>query len=685
MVKKKHKITIKWSLVTVICISIIIPLLLVSSFFFISGKKSTVKLSNTLLKKIEKLAVEKVANFLEPIYKNINFIENFSKQEKEYIHNKNKMYNLFYNIMNINNNFMMVYFADTNGNSYTLRRMDDGSISQNIVKNDGKLIKSIYIHKNKEYKEKVKNSIKKIGEGYDPRKRPWYKEAIKSKKFSWSRPYVFSTKENLGVSGSKALYNKDKKLIGVISIDINIEDISKFLNEIKITDNSIIYIYDDLEELISLPKKYIKKYKKDKSKKILTIKDLKNPIYIETYKEYKKKSKSYFLYEKNSEKYDVAYISLNSKILPKWNVGIIIPQKDTMNIINEFMKNAIFLTITTIIITIFIALLLVRRITIPLNNLEKEMLKIKFFHIEEIKNICSNFREIDNINNSLQNVKNALLSFRKYVPYQLVRELIKNNDIATNNAKRKNITMLFSDIENFTSISESMDSIELVKDLEKYFDTLTKNILKNNGIIDKYIGDAIFAFWGAPNKLKNHEFLACKTAIKIQKSINELNTSLRNPLNTRIGIHNAKVVVGNIGSKDRINYTAIGDGVNLASRLEGINKYYKTKILISKEVFDKCENKIIARLIDNVVVKGKNQNHKIYELIDLKTSNTSEKLIKFIKDHNYAMNLYFNNKKEEALNILNKLVKENPDDLILKNLIVKLENKNSKLTIYEEK
>ena len=184
-------------------------------------------------------------------------------------------------------------------------------------------------------------------------------------------------------------------------------------------------------------------------------------------------------------------------------------------------------------------------------------------------------------------------------------------------------TVFFSDIKNFTAISESMTPAEVVQLLNNYFSIATEILMKNEGLLDKYIGDAIMAVFGAPIEKRNHASLACKTALEINRAINDsfLEKKGKIRLITRFGISSGTMVVGNIGSEHRLDYTAIGDTVNLASRLEGVNKIYGTSIIIGEHTKEKIGEEFFTREIDTIRVKGKTQAIRIYELLDQNSMN----------------------------------------------------------------
>jgi len=182
----------------------------------------------------------------------------------------------------------------------------------------------------------------------------------------------------------------------------------------------------------------------------------------------------------------------------------------------------------------------------------------------------------------------------------------------------KEITVFFSDIRGFTTISESMSPQELVQILNKYLTAMTDIILKYEGTLDKYEGDAIMCFWGAPLPQEDHALRACKCAVEQMEALRELNKSLPEEYNLDIGIgiNSGRMTVGNMGSMQRMDYTLIGDNVNLGARLEGTNKQYLTNIIISENTYGLVKDQVVVRELDNIRVKGKNKPVLIYELID---------------------------------------------------------------------
>jgi adenylate cyclase len=207
--------------------------------------------------------------------------------------------------------------------------------------------------------------------------------------------------------------------------------------------------------------------------------------------------------------------------------------------------------------------------------------------------------------------------FGKYVSPAVVSEILESPPEL--GGVDKDLTVFFSDIRGFTTLSESMTPQELVNHLNIYLTAMTDIILEYRGTLDKYVGDEIMCFWGAPLPQEDHAILACKSAIRQMQKLNELNEGWppEKRINIGIGLNSGIMTVGNMGSLGRMNYTLMGDNVNLGARLEGTNKEYGTNIIMSEFTYGLVKDRVIARELDNIRVKGKNKPVQIYELVDI--------------------------------------------------------------------
>ncbi|OCR00679.1 adenylate cyclase [Oscillatoriales cyanobacterium USR001] len=231
--------------------------------------------------------------------------------------------------------------------------------------------------------------------------------------------------------------------------------------------------------------------------------------------------------------------------------------------------------------------------------------------------------------------------------------------------ERKDVTILFSDIRGYTTITEKLDAAEVVALLNQYFETMVEAVFRYEGTLDKFIGDALMAVFGAPLPLKEHAWMAIETALEMRWRLIDFNASRpqENNFKIGIGISSGEVVSGNIGSEKRMDYTVIGDAVNLSSRLEELTKQYGCDIILSEFTYNLCRDRIWVRELDKVRVKGKNQAVSIYELIDKRSIPLNRELEEFLELYKSGRNAYINRNFQQAIVDFERAKLMRPNDL----------------------
>lgn len=242
------------------------------------------------------------------------------------------------------------------------------------------------------------------------------------------------------------------------------------------------------------------------------------------------------------------------------------------------------------------------------------MERVGKFELEAEPAEGSVFAELDSMEQALEAMKGSLRSFASFVPRDLVRRLLADRGELRVDADQRELTIFFSDIEGFTTLAESTEPTQLVSQLSRYLSAVTGVLGEYRATVDKFLGDGVMAFWNAPEPLPDHAVLAVRAAMRLKQRLTELRAAGEPAaLNTRIGLAKGEVIVGTIGTAERLNYTALGDTVNLAARLEGMNKLHGTKILCNHAVKEAAEHAIVFRPIDLAQVRGKTVRQRIYE------------------------------------------------------------------------
>jgi adenylate cyclase len=259
------------------------------------------------------------------------------------------------------------------------------------------------------------------------------------------------------------------------------------------------------------------------------------------------------------------------------------------------------------------------RIARPLGLIAADLRDVAQFRLSVGPAPRSFVREVATVADAVDRMKASLRSFARYVPTDLVRELLAQGEEARLGGETRQLTIHFSDIESFTGVSERLAPADLVRHLADYLACMSDTIRDHQGTIDKFIGDGIMAFWNAPGAVPDHAAQACRAALRAQEQLAALRTRWeaagQPEFKARIGLHTGEVIVGNFGTDDRFAYTAIGDSVNLASRLEGLNKAYGTYIMASADVRDQAGPEFEWRRLDRVAVVGRSEGTNVYELL----------------------------------------------------------------------
>lgn len=258
--------------------------------------------------------------------------------------------------------------------------------------------------------------------------------------------------------------------------------------------------------------------------------------------------------------------------------------------------------------------------------------------------------------------------FEKYVDKAVVKQILDNPELVKLGGEEREITTLFADIEGFTRMAEKMGPTNTVAMLNSYLTEMSNVIIENNGTIDKYIGDAIMSFWNAPLSDADHAFNCCSAAINMQRKLTALHTKWihygRPVVNQRIGVNTGRAVVGNMGAETRLNYTAVGDAVNLASRLEGVNKEYGTRLLMSDNTYRLVHDKVLSREMDLVVVMGKTEPVRIYELIALADEVQTDATKKFLQFYHDGLEAYKKRAWKSAIDQFQQALSIRRDDIV---------------------
>ena len=302
-----------------------------------------------------------------------------------------------------------------------------------------------------------------------------------------------------------------------------------------------------------------------------------------------------------------------------WILGIVVPRAHYLGKLTATRNRLLLVSLGMMILLIVGGSLILRSVRRAQSQIITESAKMNAFNFAPASS-DSTFRDVGEVLESLEKAKTAMRAMGKYVPVDLVRRLYRDKSEPVLGGEPMEVSLMFTDIRDFTTLSEKLEPNVLADALGRYLDVMAGIIQQETGgTIDKYIGDAIMTIWNAPEPVKDHAIMACRAALRCRDAGLALSQSpeWRNlsAFETRFGLHCGHALVGHFGAHDRMNYTAIGDAVNLASRLEGLNKQYGTAIIASEHIVEETRGHFEFRLLDLVAVKGKSAAVRIHELL----------------------------------------------------------------------
>lgn len=626
---KKISFELRPLLVLSVVLIILCTALSVGIPLYLSSKDSLETLWGHLSSQIANGTTERTLRFLHNAKPFTEVVTKLAQAKELDLDNDKQILDLCYFTASSFPRFAWVSYIKTDGTFLAAYNTEEGTVEAtkrtiDVSKTPSTLIQNYEMDQNDNFK-----LIKEYRDTYDPRTRPFWKNGLNTKEGAWSNPYtLYSTKEP-AVAFSKPQYLGDT-LVGMWIIEYTIASMNDYLRELKIAIGSDGFLITNDGSLIARSTIISAQGNKPLNINELSSSDEENSILKKAWKA------SRLIPDHNGTFYFDDYFA-HIQPFPKesmmpWNVLTIIPKASFFGTIDRQAWITLTLSLGLCAFFAILGALFFGHISKRLKNIADEMQAIGSFRFSDISLIpkSSFVTELNMMNKASDRMKVGIGSFAKYVPIDLVHDLIASGQPATLSGRKIEMSILFSDIEGFTDLAERLSADELLELLGDYLTAMSETISSCSGEVDKFIGDAIMAFWGAPKPLDKHAHFACLGALAMKHKLDELHIKWKSEskplLYQRIGINTGLMVVGNIGSPRRMEYTAIGDAVNLASRLEGLNKYYKTQILLGENTAKQVMNEFVVRPIDYVSVKGKINSTLIYELVGTKEETSAHTL-----------------------------------------------------------
>jgi class 3 adenylate cyclase len=420
--------------------------------------------------------------------------------------------------------------------------------------------------------------------------------------------------------------------LGCATANITMDVLSRFLDKHRASAHSATLIADRSNgKIIAFPNRQKGVRIENGVLKVATLADIDDLDVREASRQHANASTDRFVFRSpaNGAELIAAFANFPDGFGQPWQVITLTPIDDfvgTLKATNRLMMMVIIIVLTVIeLVFIYFA---ASRLSRPVENVSRQLQEIESLHFDTPAFRPSNIREIAKLESAASLLRSSLQSFSSFVPLDVVRQLVKSGIPLALGVEPRLLTVFFSDLENFSSHSETLAPADLLVQISTYLEQVSGAISDEGGTVDKFIGDGVMAFWNAPVQRTDHVLRACAGALRAARRMERVNDTWeaegRPRIRIRIGLNCANVLVGNVGSSTRLSYTALGDGVNVAARLEGINKLFGTTICISDSIYDQVHAEILVRPLKRVQVKGRKAEFMIYELLALRASDDPE-------------------------------------------------------------
>jgi adenylate cyclase len=454
---------------------------------------------------------------------------------------------------------------------------------------------------------------------YDPRERPWYKDAER-RDGSWlTGPYVFFATGKQGYTVQTPLKQGRG---GVIAGDLLMDATEEVLKREKLTASGTAFLFDDDDRILAHPR-MSEMLGREVSGTIPRLRETDMAGVLKAIRASRADGISQqFFMDPAGRRYAAAFQKIPQSGPANLRVAVVAPVDEFFaNILSE--RGRLFgATLGFVAAMVPIVFLIGSILSRSLRALAQETDRIQKFEPAIGPPVHSAIREIDELSHSVSTMRTLVQTFSNFVPKRLVEQLVETGDAMKLGGSRREVTVLFTDVVNFTGITENRDPTQVMLYTSRYFAALSEAVMANKGTVDKFIGDAVMAIWNAPIEDGDHVANACTAVLACIEANRDINAAFEREgwpaYHTRFGLHVGDVVVGNIGSADRMNYTVLGATVNLAARLESLNKNYQTTALVSEAVKRRVEPRFAFRAVDRIKPKGFAAEFQVYELIGTK-------------------------------------------------------------------
>lgn len=651
------KTTLGKSLVILIVGTLLGTAFLLGGVAFFTTRSSIVNLRSDLLKQVDERVQERMQDYFDRAGSALDFIESAVFKDLDVEKDWEEKARLLTAYLKTESGIVWLYFADHKTGAMLGTNIDfDGRyVTSWIHPDNGRIAQGFEVQRDGRLASIVLSPANP--NPYDPRERPWYEKAVESEGLVWTPPYGFLSSRVIGITAARAVRGDSGEIVGVLGADLELGRIGTFLDDFEVGESGAAFLLLDGGASVvpgsAREGSHIEKLQNAFESRFWDFSDLEVGETLEEG------------FEFEGERYIALIQPIDIPGPTRYFASVVVPRTAYLSVVYRNVRITVGLGILILGIAIALGVWQARRVTEPLALISDELESIGNLRFRESGiNVQSNIREVALFSDSVGKMKVSLRAFSRYVPRDIVRLLLSRGDEANLGGSLRKVTVVFTDLVGFTAFSESLTPDEAFSELSEFLEIVAECQEKYNGITSSFTGDGTLALFNAPKDHPEHERDACLSTLDLLEALRKCNESRREAgkfeFRARIGINTADVLLGNLGTRERFAYTAIGDGVNLASRLEGLSKFYGTEVLVGAETKENVSD-VEWRLVDRIYVVGRRQATLIFEPLGRK-GELDEQFLRGRDQYEEALECYFEGRLDDALAGFQASALNLPDD-----------------------
>jgi adenylate cyclase len=595
--------------------------------------------ASSFLDTVAQLAADRIDGQLKTVRDSLDILRGLTSVQLGELRDNPRLYIVLASMLRSNKQLYSLYMGYDDGSFLEMDAIDraDAGGRARLGAPDGAAFRLLIIAKSKG-SDSLTSSVQFLSDklapitwlpgptDHYPRNRPWFKDAYEPQAGLLTEPYIFFATGEAGYTLRVPITEGRR---GVVAGDIFLSEAQSMLRAQQLGQSGLAFLFDDSGRVLAHPdmtRLMAAARKEGQPDGLPRLRDVDTIGMSGAIAAWQASGTAQqFFADAHGRIYAAAFRPIQLSGSADLRLGLFAPVDEFYaRIENE--RRALFIAAIGFVLAVLpIAFWMGSMLSRSLKTLARETDSIQRFQFTDSPQLHSPIREIDDLGRSVFTMRTLVQTFSNFVPKRLVQQLVETGDAMRLGGTRREVTVLFTDVVNFTGITENRNPTQVMQFTSRYFAALSEAIMVNEGTVDKFIGDAVMAIWNAPIEDERHVANACAAVLACIEANRALNAEFEReswpPYHTRFGLHVGQAVVGNIGSADRMNYTVLGATVNLAARLESLNKNYGTTALVSEAVKERVEHLFEFRPVDRIRPKGFAAEFQVYELVGIRADN----------------------------------------------------------------